>query len=94
MAAANAQIGVARSAYFPNMTLSAAGGFESAASGQLLNWPSRFWLFGPQVSAILFENGALRAVNEQARAAYDQTVAGYRQTVLAAFRQWRITSLR
>ncbi|MFY9925289.1 MAG: efflux transporter outer membrane subunit [Opitutaceae bacterium] len=85
VAAANAQIGVARSAYFPNITLSAAGGFESAASGQLLNWPSRFWSFGPQVSAILFENGALRAVNEQARASYDQTVAGYRQTVLAAF---------
>jgi NodT family efflux transporter outer membrane factor (OMF) lipoprotein len=85
VAAANAQIGVARTAYFPNFTLGLSGGFESANLSQLFNWPSRFWSVGPQMTAVLFENGALRAVNEQARAAYDQSVANYRQTVLGAF---------
>lgn len=83
--AANLQIGVARAAYFPSISLSAAAGFESAASGKWLEWPSRIWSFGPQASQVLFAGGALKAVTDQAWAQYDQTVANYRQTVLSAF---------
>jgi len=85
VASANAQIGVARSAYYPSLTLGASGGFESSSLSQLFEWPSRFWSFGPQFSETLFDGGARRAQNEEAEATYDQTVANYRQTVLAAF---------
>jgi NodT family efflux transporter outer membrane factor (OMF) lipoprotein len=85
VAAANADIGVARAAYYPSLTLGASGGFESSALSQLFNWPSRFWSFGPQVSGTLFDGGARRAQTEEAQATYDQTVANYRQTVLAGF---------
>jgi NodT family efflux transporter outer membrane factor (OMF) lipoprotein len=82
---ANAEIGVARTAYFPSLTLNASAGYESSAFSQLFDWPSRFWSIGPQFGATLFEVGAQRAVNEQARAQYDAAVATYRQTVLNAF---------
>jgi NodT family efflux transporter outer membrane factor (OMF) lipoprotein len=85
VAAANAQIGVVRAAYFPALTLSATGGFESSHFSQWLTWPSLFWSLGPQLSETLIDFGYRRGQNEQARAAYDQTVANYRQTVLSAF---------
>jgi NodT family efflux transporter outer membrane factor (OMF) lipoprotein len=85
VAAANAQIGVVRAAYFPALTLSATAGFESSHFSQWLTWPSLFWSLGPQLSETLLDFGYRRGQNEQARAAYDQAVANYRQTVLSAF---------
>ncbi len=82
--AANAQIGVARAAYFPSLTLSADGGFRSNRLGELLSLPNRFWSLGPSLAAALFDGGARAAASAQAEAAYDATVAGYRQAVLAA----------
>ena len=84
-AAANAQIGVAEAAYFPIVTLSASGGFESSSASQWFTWPSRFWSVGPSISEIVLDGGLRRAQTDQARAAYDASVATYRQTVLAAF---------
>jgi NodT family efflux transporter outer membrane factor (OMF) lipoprotein len=84
-AAANEQIGVAMSAFFPTLTLSASGGFESSVWSQLLTLPSRFWTVGPSLAAPLFDAGLRRAQTQAARAAYDQNVAAYRQTVLIAF---------
>ena len=83
--AANAQIGVARAAYFPKLTLSATGGAQSSTLGNLLSLPNRFWSLGPQLAANLFDAGLRRAQIEQATAAYDGTVAAYRQTVLNGF---------
>ncbi len=85
VAAANAQIGVARTAYFPNLTLNAAGGYESSTFSRWFEWPSRLWSVGPEVGATILSVGSLRAVNDEAKAAYDQAVANYRQTVLTAF---------
>ena len=87
MAQANAQIGVAKAAYFPTLTLSAAGGFESSSVSDWLTWPSRFWSVGPTLAETLFDAGLRRATVQQFQAAYDQTVATYRQTVLTAFQQ-------
>ncbi len=87
MAQANAQIGVATSAYYPTLTLSAAAGFESNALSTWLTWPSRFWSVGPTLSETLFDAGLRRATVQQYQAAYDQAVATYRQTVLTAFQQ-------
>jgi NodT family efflux transporter outer membrane factor (OMF) lipoprotein len=84
VAAANAAIGIARAAYFPALTLSGSGGFESTAINQLFDWPNRFWSVGPEVAQVLFDGGALRAATAQARALNDQAVANYRQTVLTA----------
>ncbi|WP_042339362.1 efflux transporter outer membrane subunit [Paraburkholderia ferrariae] len=84
-AAANEQIGVAISAYFPSLTISATGGFESSVLSQLLQMPSRFWTLGPSLAGTLFDGGLRSAQTEAARAAYDQQVATYRGTVLAAF---------
>jgi NodT family efflux transporter outer membrane factor (OMF) lipoprotein len=84
-AEANEQIGVAIAAFFPTLTLSAQGGFESSVWSQLLTLPSLFWTVGPQLAATLFDAGLRSAQTEAARAAYDQQVAAYRQTVLAAF---------
>jgi NodT family efflux transporter outer membrane factor (OMF) lipoprotein len=87
-AAANAQIGVAEAAYYPNVTLSATGGFEASSLAQWFLWPSRFWTLGPAaVQETLLDGGLRRAQTEQARAAYDASVATYRQTVLAGFQQ-------
>jgi NodT family efflux transporter outer membrane factor (OMF) lipoprotein len=85
VAAANAQIGVATSAFFPALTLTGNGGFQASALQQWLSWPMRFWSIGPTLALTAFDAGARRAVKAQAVAAYDETVAAYRQTVLSAF---------
>jgi NodT family efflux transporter outer membrane factor (OMF) lipoprotein len=87
MAAANAQIGIAVAAYYPNLTLSAQGGFESSAFEKLLAWPSRFWSVGPALSETIFDAGLRRATVQQFLALYNGDVASYRQTVLTAFQQ-------
>jgi NodT family efflux transporter outer membrane factor (OMF) lipoprotein len=87
MAAANAQIGVAKAAYYPSISLSASAGFQAASLANWLTWPSRFWALGPAISQTLFDGGLRRSQTEQARAAYDVTVAGYRQTVLTGFQE-------
>ncbi|MEA3122830.1 MAG: hypothetical protein QOH33_2420, partial [Paraburkholderia sp.] len=84
-AAANEQIGVVISAYFPLLTLSAQGGYQSSIFSQLLTLPSRFWTVGPSLAATLFDAGLRHAQTQAARATYDEQVAFYRQTVLAAF---------
>ncbi len=85
IASANAQIGVARAAYYPTLTLSASGGLESYSFVHWFTWPSRFWSVGPSLSQTLFDGGARRGQNEQAKAQYDAAVANYRQTVLTSF---------
>jgi NodT family efflux transporter outer membrane factor (OMF) lipoprotein len=83
----NAQIGVARAAYFPQVTLGASGGFESAVFTTLLQGPSGFWMLGGQAAETLFDAGARRGASEQAKAAWNQSVDNYRQTVLVAFQE-------
>jgi len=85
MAAANAQIGVQVAAYYPTISLTAAGGFESTRLANLFDWPSRFWSLGASAVETLWNGGARHAATEQARANYDAAVAAYRQSVLAAF---------
>jgi NodT family efflux transporter outer membrane factor (OMF) lipoprotein len=87
MAAANEQIGIAKAAYYPTLSLSAAAGVESSQFLKWISWPSRFWSAGPQLSEVLYDAGRRRATLNQSVAAYDATVAGYRQTVLTAFQQ-------
>jgi NodT family efflux transporter outer membrane factor (OMF) lipoprotein len=87
VAAANAQIGVAQAAFFPNLTLSASGGYQNAGLTDLITWPHRFWSLGPAIALSLFDGGARSAAKEQAIANYDRTVAGYRQSVLNAFQE-------
>ena len=87
VASANAQIGVARAAYFPSVTLSASAGFESFSPSTWLSWPSRFWSIGASANETLFDGGLRGAVVRQAVAARDESAAQYRQTVLAAFQQ-------
>jgi NodT family efflux transporter outer membrane factor (OMF) lipoprotein len=87
MAAANAQVGVADAAFYPTLTLSAGGGFESSAIKNLLTWPSRFWSVGPSISETVYDGGLRRATVNQYIAAYNSNLAGYRQTVLTAFQQ-------
>ncbi|TXI09537.1 MAG: efflux transporter outer membrane subunit [Rhizobium sp.] len=87
MAAANAQIGVARAAYFPSLTISASGGYQSSSFADWISLPNRFWSVGPSAALTLFDAGARSAQNDQAVAAYDQNVAAYRQTVLGAFQE-------
>jgi NodT family efflux transporter outer membrane factor (OMF) lipoprotein len=85
VAAANAQIGVAISAYYPTLSLGASGGIQSSSLLSLFTWPSRFWSLGPTLSETFFDYGRRRGITEEARAAYDQTVANYRESVLTAF---------
>jgi NodT family efflux transporter outer membrane factor (OMF) lipoprotein len=85
MAAANAQIGIAQTAFYPTITLSAAVGLESASLSNLFSLPSVLWSLGASLVEIVFDGGRRQAVIEQARASYDATVASYRQTVLTAF---------
>jgi len=87
MASANAQIGVAVAAFYPNLTLSAEGGLESSTISHVLDWPSRFWSVGPSASETLFDAGLRRATVNQYIATYNADVASYRQTVLTAFQQ-------
>ena len=87
MAAANAQIGVAKAAYYPNISLGATGGFESGVITTLLSGPSILWSVGASAAAPIFDAGRRRANTDQAIAAYDETVANYRETVLTGFQQ-------
>ena len=82
--AANAEIGVAKTAYFPTFGFSASGGYRADAWSGLVSTPNRFWSLGPQLDLRLFDAGARRSKLEQAEAAYDQQVARYRQTTLEA----------
>jgi len=87
MAAANEQIGLARSAYYPTFTLTGVGGFESAHPGNWFTGPSSFWSSGLSASDMLVDWGQRHSLNVQAQAAYDATVATYRQTVLSAYQE-------
>jgi NodT family efflux transporter outer membrane factor (OMF) lipoprotein len=87
VAQANAQIGIAKAAYYPTVTLIADGGFNSSAIGSWLTWPSRFWSVGPTLAETIFDGGLRKATVEQYRATYDADVANYRQAVLTAFQQ-------
>jgi len=87
MAQANAQIGVAKAAFYPTLTLGASAGLENTRASNWFTWPSRFWSVGPSISELIYDGGLRRATVEQYRAQYDQTVANYRNTVLTAFQQ-------
>jgi NodT family efflux transporter outer membrane factor (OMF) lipoprotein len=87
MAAANARIGVAKAAYYPLLSLTGVGGFESGSLSNLLTGPSALWAIGGAAVETLFDGGRRRAVSAQATAAYDQSVAVYRGTVLTGFQQ-------
>lgn len=87
VAAANEEIGVAKAAYYPTVTLTAGGGLESTSITNWFTWPARFWSAGPSASEIIYDGGRRRAQVAEAQHAYDATVANYRQTVLTAFQQ-------
>lgn len=87
VAQASAQTGLVRTAFFPNLTLAAEGGFGNTSIADWLAWPSRFWSMGPALTETLFDAGLRRATVQQFRAAHDQAVANYRQTALTAFQQ-------
>lgn len=84
---ANASIGVARAAYFPDLTLSMSGGYSSSTLSNWISLPNRFWSVGPQLAMTLFDGGRRSAEVDRTVAVYDQTVAQYRQTVLDGFRE-------
>jgi NodT family efflux transporter outer membrane factor (OMF) lipoprotein len=84
---ANEQIGIARTAFFPTITLSASAGLQSLSIAKWLEWSSRVWSVGPGLAQTIFDAGLRRATVQQFQASYDQTVANYRQTVLTAFQQ-------
>ena len=86
-AAANAQIGVAQAAFYPSISLSAAGGVQSSVIGSLLSLPSRYWALGASLAQTIFDAGLRTAQKEQAIASYDQAVATYRSTVLTGFQE-------
>jgi len=85
VAAQNAEIGVAISAYFPSVHLTGQTGFDSGDLGMLFNWESRIWSYGPNIQFPIFEGGQISANIKQQRAAYEENVADYRQQVLVAF---------
>jgi NodT family efflux transporter outer membrane factor (OMF) lipoprotein len=87
VASANAQIGVAMSAYYPGISLTGGGGFESSSITTLLNGPSGLWSFGLSAVESVFDGGRRRALTNEARAAYDFQVAAYRESVLTGFQQ-------
>jgi NodT family efflux transporter outer membrane factor (OMF) lipoprotein len=87
MAEANQQIGIARAAYYPTVTLNASAGLEGTSILNWFTWPSRFWAIGPQAVETLFDGGRRHAASENALANYDGTVATYRQTTLTAFQE-------
>ena len=87
MIAANANIGVARAAYFPSITLGAQGGFQSTGFSNWLSAPSSFWAIGPNALLSVFDGGLRRAQVAQARAEFDASAANYRGTVVTAFQQ-------
>jgi NodT family efflux transporter outer membrane factor (OMF) lipoprotein len=87
VAAANANVGIAETAYYPTLTLSASPGLLSKNLANLFTYASRYWSAGPSISQTFFDFGRRGAALEGAQAAYDATVAGYRQTVLSAFQE-------
>jgi NodT family efflux transporter outer membrane factor (OMF) lipoprotein len=87
VAEANQQIGIARAAYFPTVTLAGVAGFSGSQGSNWFTWPSGFWAVGPALAQTLFDAGRRRATSESARANYDATVATYRQTSLTAFQE-------
>jgi NodT family efflux transporter outer membrane factor (OMF) lipoprotein len=87
VAAANAQIGVAKAAYYPSLVLSAAGGYQASSLASFFSLPNRFWSLGPALVGTLFDGGRRKAVSDQAVASYDASVAAYRATVLGAFQE-------
>lgn len=86
-ASANAQIGVAQAAWFPDLTLSASGGFRHGQFAEWLTAPARFWSLGPALALTIFDGGAREARVASARAGYDAQAAAYRQSVLTALRE-------
>jgi NodT family efflux transporter outer membrane factor (OMF) lipoprotein len=86
-AAANEQIGIAKAAFFPTLTIAASAGLQSSSFINWITWPSRFWTIGPQLAQTLFDAGKRTAQVDQAQAAYDATAANYRETILTAFQQ-------
>ncbi len=87
MAFQNAQVGIATTAFYPHITLSGSGGFQSTSIGSLISAPSAFWAIGADVFQPIFNGGRNRANLAAAKSAYDESVANYRQTVLTAFQQ-------
>jgi NodT family efflux transporter outer membrane factor (OMF) lipoprotein len=87
VAAANALIGVAESAYFPTLTLSASGDYENSNLARIFSSPNPLWSVGPALAETIFDAGLRQAQTSQAKAVYEQDVAAYRQTVLTAFQQ-------
>jgi NodT family efflux transporter outer membrane factor (OMF) lipoprotein len=87
VAAANANVGIAETAYYPTLTLSATPGLLATNLANLVTYASRYWSAGPSLSQTLFDFGRRGATLEISQAAYDATVAGYRQTVLSAFQE-------
>jgi NodT family efflux transporter outer membrane factor (OMF) lipoprotein len=87
VAEANQQIGIARAAYFPTVTLGGTAGFAGSQGSNWFSWPSGFWAVGPALAETLFDAGRRRTTSESARANYDGAVATYRQTSLTAFQE-------
>jgi NodT family efflux transporter outer membrane factor (OMF) lipoprotein len=87
MQAANAQIGIARAAYYPTITLTGQGGFESISAGTLFQGPSGLWAVGGTALQTLFDAGRRRGLSEEAKAAYEQSIDNYRESVLTAFQE-------
>jgi NodT family efflux transporter outer membrane factor (OMF) lipoprotein len=87
VASANAQVGLAKTAYYPLINIVGSGGFESGTITTLFQGPSALWSVGASVAETIFDGGRRHALNDEAKAAYDASVASYRQTVLAAFQQ-------
>jgi NodT family efflux transporter outer membrane factor (OMF) lipoprotein len=87
LASANEQIGIAQSAFFPDLVISATGGFQAGSIVDWFTWPSRYWAAGPQLSQTLFDAGRRRAAVQGAEAAYESNVANYRQVALTAFQE-------
>jgi NodT family efflux transporter outer membrane factor (OMF) lipoprotein len=87
VAQANAQIGVAKSAYFPNFSLAASGGYQSSGLAKWISLPNRIWSVGPALAETLFDGGARSAATDSAIAAYDASVANYRNSVLSSFQE-------
>ncbi len=87
VAAANAEIGVAQTAWFPSLELGATAGLKSTRLSNLLELPNRVWSLGPSLALALLDGGAREATREAARAGHDQAVAAYRQTVINAFQE-------
>ena len=87
VASANAQVGLAKTAYYPLVNIVGSGGFESGTITTLMQGPSALWSVGAAAAATIFDGGRRHALNDEAKATYDSSVASYRQTVLSAFQQ-------